>query len=281
MSPAKSASVKVLLAVWVSFFSLLPTEAEEAISWHRSLKEASRVAQAANKPMLLDFFADWCAPCKIMEKEVYADQSVIAAAEKFVFLQIDFDREQPLARKYFVNSLPLLLFTDSYGTELFRHRGFLDAAGLRELIEALPGDVSEFNRLSRILSENKNNFDALTGMAQQLRAAGLFLVSNEYYEKSLKRNEAKKDPGIRESILIEMGTNYLELQDSKNAAKVFERSLKDFPNSIHKPSLKLSLARAYLLGEETGKARELLTALIRDHPGTEASQAAAVLLTDR
>jgi len=281
MSSTKCASVKMMQMVWVLCLSAILAAAEDAIPWYRNLEEASRAAQAANKPMLLDFWADWCAPCKIMEKEVYADQSVVAAAGKLVFVKIDFDRETALARKYFVNSLPLLVFTDSYGTELFRHRGFLNAGDLRELIQALPGDVSEINRLSRILSQDKEDFDALRGMAKQLRAAGLFQVSNEYYAKTLKRSRAKQDSGERESILIEMGLNHLALREPANAAKVLERCLKEFPNSPNKPDLLLSLARAYRMEGKTGRARELLTTLVRDHPGTEASQTAAVLLADR
>ena len=89
-----------------------------ALEWNRDYSKAVALAIESNKPMLLDFWADWCAPCKVMEKEVYGDAALIRAVTgKIVLVKIDFDKQQELARKYNVSALPFLAFTDSYRSE--------------------------------------------------------------------------------------------------------------------------------------------------------------------
>ena len=75
--------------------------------------------------------------------------------------------------------MPTLVFTDSYGRELFRYSGFIGAQALSALLRSLPHDVSEFNRLSKVLDRNRNTLSALNAMGSQLRAAGLYLASNQ------------------------------------------------------------------------------------------------------
>lgn len=84
-------------------------------------------------------------------------------------------------------------------------------------------------------------------MGRALRAAGLFRASNDYYEKAVRRREAKADPGRREAILADMGSNYLEVEDGKRAAEVFERCLKEFPGSRNRSDWTSNLARARAL----------------------------------
>ena len=229
-----------------------PAIAQEAgIQWYKDLKRASGAAQETNKPMMIEFWADWCAPCKIMEEEVYTDAQVAEALrQKFVAVRVHFDLQTNLVRQYNVEAIPFLVFTNSYGTELLRHRGIIEAEDLAAIIEALPADVSEFNRLDGVLQKDKNNFDALQGMGSRLRAAGLYQSSNEFYRKAVNRNEAKKNAAMREAILLEMGLNFLDLRDGKEAAAIFERCLKEFPNSGNRPRFTLELDRARQLLSE-------------------------------
>jgi thioredoxin-like negative regulator of GroEL len=229
----------------------------EGIKWFNDLRQASAAAQEANKPMMIEFWADWCAPCKIMESEVYADSRVAASlTEKMVPVRIHFDIQTDLVRKYNVEAIPYLVFTNSLGTALLRHRGIIEAEDLAAVIQALPADVSEFNRLDRVLQKDKNNFEALRSIASQLRVAGLYQTSNDFYERALSRNEAKKNAALREAILLEMGLNLLELGDGKQAVSIFERCLKEFPNSQNRSRFEQELARA----------RQLLSALSGEIP---------------
>jgi thioredoxin-related protein len=218
---------------------------DSAIRWYNSLPQAISAAREANKPMMVEFWADWCAPCKIMEAEVYTDPHVATVlSQKMVAVRIHFDLQQDLVRQYNVEAIPNIVFTDSWGTELLRHRGIIEADDLAAVIEALPANVSEFNRLDGILHEDKNNFAALQTMASKLRAAGLYLSSNQFYRKALDRNEAKKNPVVKETMLLEMGLNFLDLQDGKGAIAVFERCLKEFPKSENRQRFTAELARA-------------------------------------
>ena len=236
--------------------------AEPAVHWYSTIEEASARAVPSNRPIMIDFWAAWCAPCKVMEKEVYSTAEFQQATERFLPVKIDYDRKIALARKYKVDALPTIVFADSYGNELFRYHGYVGAKTLLELVKALPGDVADFNRLNQILQRDSGNVEALESMGKSLRDAGLFRASNDYYVKVAKRSEK------REEILTAMGLNFLEVQDSKLAAETFETCLKEFPASQQRAAWTLNLARAYSFGSSKAKkkARGVLDAFLRDNP---------------
>ncbi len=79
-------------------------------------------ARTAGKPVMLDFFAEWCVACKLMERDVFAKASVHAALAGYVVLQLDAtdnnDANQALLMQYGVMGLPSILFFRPDGTEL-------------------------------------------------------------------------------------------------------------------------------------------------------------------
>jgi thiol:disulfide interchange protein DsbD len=91
-------------------------------------------ASATGKPVMLDFYADWCVSCKEMERYTFSDPDVIAEMDRFVLLQADVtandEQDQALMQGRFgIPGPPAMLFFDSAGNELrgFRLVGFKPA----------------------------------------------------------------------------------------------------------------------------------------------------------
>ena len=272
-------SVTKILFTLLTVCTALGTSVSAAdIHWYSTLEEGTSAAIKVNKPMFLDFWADWCDACKVMEKDLYSDEAFASVADRFVLVRINFDKKTALARKYGVEALPTVVFTDSYGDELIRHRGFLDVKPFVELMHALPLDVTEFNTFSKILTQDKNNFEALHSMGKHMHDAALFLASNDYYGRALQRNEAKANPATREAIMTAMALNSLEVKDGSGAAETLEKCLKEFPKSDHRTEWTLELGRAYVFADRKDKAKKLLDAFILQHPGRPESEKAKALL---
>ncbi len=86
----------------------------------------------SNKPVVVDFSAEWCGPCKMMApilKEVAAN-----VGEKARIIKIDVDRNQEVARKYQIVSVPTIMIFKN-GQTLFRQSGVIQARQLQSLIE--------------------------------------------------------------------------------------------------------------------------------------------------
>ncbi|HDY7530615.1 TPA: protein-disulfide reductase DsbD [Vibrio vulnificus] len=98
------------------------------------LQQQLALAKQAKKPVMLDFYADWCVACKEFEKYTFHDPAVAAQLKQFVLLQADVTRNQAqdieLLQAQQVLGLPTIDFWDAQGNPVSNARltGFMQAA---------------------------------------------------------------------------------------------------------------------------------------------------------
>jgi thiol:disulfide interchange protein DsbD len=93
----------------------------------------ARVAQAGGRPVMLDYYADWCVSCKEMERFTFSDARVRAHLKNVVLLQADVTAsnkdDKALLARYELFGPPAILFFDAQGKERTAQRvtGYQDA----------------------------------------------------------------------------------------------------------------------------------------------------------
>ncbi|MBN2171064.1 MAG: thioredoxin family protein [Candidatus Krumholzibacteriota bacterium] len=96
-------------------------------------------ARQAGTPVMMDFWAEWCAACKELDHETYNQPEVLALASRFTSIKMDMtarnDANRALLDRYQVHGMPTVIFFDSDGRELERFSGFVDAATLAPVME--------------------------------------------------------------------------------------------------------------------------------------------------
>lgn len=101
------------------------------------LDKALAQARQENKPLVLDFYAEWCVPCKQMEKEVFPDPQMATRLKKVVFVRIDTDKEPDLSQKFGVAGLPDIRFATSDGKITRKLLGFQNADSFSQQLDEL------------------------------------------------------------------------------------------------------------------------------------------------
>jgi thioredoxin 1 len=76
----------------------------------------------SEKPVLIDFSADWCGPCKMLAPIL--KQVKDSLGERITILKIDVDKNQALASKYQVRGVPTMVLYQN-GKQLWRQSGVL------------------------------------------------------------------------------------------------------------------------------------------------------------
>ncbi len=118
----------------------------ERIKTVADLDQAVAEAKAEGKPVMLDFYADWCVSCKEMERYTFPDPAVQQAMQRYVLLQADVtanDAEDKalMQERFGIPGPPAMMFFDADGEEQrgWRLVGFVPA-------EEFAAHLNEFNR---------------------------------------------------------------------------------------------------------------------------------------
>jgi thiol:disulfide interchange protein len=95
------------------------------IEWTYNIEAGLAQAKKQGKPVMVDFMAVWCPPCRAMEDSTFSDPAVVEKATAFVPVRIDIDKQREvatkygaLARKYGGIGIPNILFLSADGTKL-------------------------------------------------------------------------------------------------------------------------------------------------------------------
>lgn len=129
--------------VIISFFFIILTIAvadAQTTKWYKyeaGIEEAS----STGKPMILDFYADWCSPCIAMEEGTYPDPRVVSELEGFIAIKVDTQVRIDIESKYHIAYYPTIVFLNAKGDEITRHVGYLDPEGMVKAINESRGKL--------------------------------------------------------------------------------------------------------------------------------------------
>ena len=94
-------------------------------------------ARTTNALTLIEFFAAWCGPCKVLESTILGDSRVREVLEEFEFVRVDTDQHVEPSDYFKVVGLPTLVVLDSGGREIYRLEGMIEADKLARVLNQL------------------------------------------------------------------------------------------------------------------------------------------------
>lgn len=268
-------SILTILLLTVTIFAQ-----EEQIAWEKDFKKAQARARETGKPLMLDFTAVWCKPCKVMDEQFWVRADVVEATKPFIAVKIDYDSQKGLVGKYNVSAIPFVVFTDPLGNMVTFRRGFgsKSVRELNQIFNEMPKNFSALIKYYDAIEQKKDDGMALLQIADSYRHSKLLFLSNEFYKRALKTKEIQNDAEKKERVTAIVGVNYYTIRDYAQAIDYLEDHLKDFPASKDKEIAVSILAASHANRGEMKEAIKYLEMLKTEFPASKniASVAKAV-----
>jgi thiol:disulfide interchange protein DsbD len=119
-----------LLVLAVSVYALIPSQHLEP-EWKKFSIQNYEASITNKERMVIDFYADWCIPCKELDKLTFSDKNVLNEFARFTVYKSDQtkndDTNEELRKRFNVIGMPTVIIIDSKGNEIKRVTGFVNA----------------------------------------------------------------------------------------------------------------------------------------------------------
>ena len=268
-----TASVALALA-------FLGTSGQHSIRWEHRFDDAVKKARAANKPIMIDFWADWCAWCHRLDQTTYVDPVVVRLSEGFVPVKVDTEgsrKNQEIALRYNVATLPTITFITPGGRQISTLKGFQGPGQFPRTMEAARDAAVRIMAWESALDRDPKNPAALFGL-------GVHLFEQEYYDDSralLYRAAAHdRERPVKDRKQARMLIGIIQNYDKKYAEgeTILKEALEIRPVTEYDPKMLFVLARLYVAWNKKDAARGALKTLVHEHPDSSVSPKARDLL---
>lgn len=131
----------VIVVLWLGAAPPLPPGSE--IAWMEDYEAARALADRENRPLLVDFGAEWCLACEELDRNTFSNARVVSEGRRFVPVRLALDDPDhgriatAVHRRYRHRGLPLVVLHDSRGEEAERVTGYVPPEEMVQIMRAV------------------------------------------------------------------------------------------------------------------------------------------------
>jgi thiol-disulfide isomerase/thioredoxin len=266
------------------------------IRWQGSWTMAVQKAKAESKPLMIDFWADWCGFCHQLDRTTYRDAAVVGASRQFVAIKLNAEgsgaEERQMTSRYLVEALPTILFLTPHGRPVLRLNGYLAPQSFLGALAEAKRRADVVMALEAALVKDPKDLAALTALGQhefhELSVMGendarkrlskfIFDDSNDLFTRACAVDGNRPAPERKHlrttlGLLRGLGGKFPE------AIAAFQESLAITPPDPEDARAYSGLGEMYALQGENKRARDTFQQLLRRYPQSEEAQVATQYL---
>jgi len=172
----------------------------------RNLNLARSIANKSGRLIVMDFWASWCGPCKIMDAELWKSPEIQNVSKNFIGVRIDVEVEKTLVKRYQANSIPKVVIITVNGDVIWEQEGYDYADTFLRIFEAIPENVSDLNKQLQLLANNKNDLQANYSAGLEFQRLGKINKNNKLKSSLLNNSEIYLNRALKfctDSLLTE------------------------------------------------------------------------------
>jgi len=128
----------LVVSLWYAWYSFYAPS--NNITWTNNLESAQKLAINSDKNIMVFFTAEWCSPCRIMKRQVFADNEVKPVIDANVIpIEIDIDdpNAEALVKQYNIGATPTTIFIDPQGKVIDYAVGKVEKITFIKMLEKL------------------------------------------------------------------------------------------------------------------------------------------------
>lgn len=239
-----------------------------AIKWEKNFDEALKKARKGGKPVIVDFWADWCGWCHRLDRSTYVDPWVVRKAQDFVAVKVNTEgsrKELDVALRYQVTSLPTIVFLSPEGRQLFRLNGFQGPGQFPRTLETALQVARRVMEWEEALVRNPDDPRALLALGTHLYEQEYFGDARELLKNAVAR-DAEVEPEERRRARMLLAIIEHVTHNFAEAERLVKEALSLQPNPEDQPKLLFVLGRTYVSSGRQAEGVATLEVIVREYP---------------